>query len=484
VLPGQLIIVAVSGGQDSTCLLDVLHRYAARNGVRLHVAHVDHRLRGRESAEDSHFVARRAASYGLPFTPLAPNVAEYRRAHRLSTQVAARFARYQVLGRLAAELRADAVATGHTRDDLVETMLLNLVRGTGLRGLAGLASAQALRLDRLGPPIESDAPFPEGSSLWIVRPLIEVERRQTANYCHEASLTFRADPSNARLDYRRNRVRAELVPLLERLNPAIRTALATTAHITRQDLAIVDQVVESVWRDAVRRDATGINLDLPRFQAEPAAIRRHLLRRAVRELVGSADGLNYTAIESALELIEHGRPGERVPLMRLIAIELEANAVRVRLVAAPGEPSRSHPPRVPTVQLPVPGCADLGQLGKLEVHLIQEPPEVAETLRQLRTLPPNTAALDADRLGATLLVRARRPGDRMQPLGMHGSKKVQDILVDAAVPRQRRDAVPIVEASGTIAWLAGLRVDRRFGVDEHTRRISLLQFSPSGDAGC
>lgn len=472
---GATAIVAVSGGQDSVCLLDALYRLADRLGVRLYVAHVDHRLRGEQSRADALFVQTLAARYGLPVRLLAADVGRYRREHRLAVQAAARSARYQLLARLAHELGASGVVLGHTRDDLVETFLLNLLRGAGAEGLAGLRAEHELAVEALGPPLDELDPLPAGYALTLARPLLDVERRQTAEYCRGVGLAYRDDPSNLARDYRRNRVRLELLPALERFNPSIRRTLAATAALVRDDLEVVEAAVDEAWRRLARLEPGRVTFQRQAFVEQRTAIQRRLVRRAVAALRGSTTGLGWQAVERALDVAGRGETGRRARLTRDLELACAYGWIEIA-GAAPARPLDTRSARA--VRLPIPGVARVEGIGTLEAKLLEDPEEVERAKQCATSLPPSEAMLDADKLGDSAAVRGRKPGDRMQPLGMAGTRKLQDILVDARVPRSARDLVPVVEASGEIAWLVGLRVGERFKLDQGTRRVAHLRFTP------
>ncbi|MBI4493305.1 MAG: tRNA lysidine(34) synthetase TilS [Chloroflexi bacterium] len=477
---GDLVLVAVSGGQDSLCLLDVLDRLRSVCGLRLHVAHVNHGLRGAQAAEDARYVGQVAARYGAPFTGLSVDVPAYRRQHHLSTQVAARYARYQALAWLAHELGAASLAVGHTRDDLVETLLMHLLRGTGLRGLVGILPRQELRTELLGPPIDQRSPPRQALILRVVRPLLEVERRETAAYCQAVGLEPRLDPSNALRTYLRNRVRAELVPTLERYNPAVRRTLARTAAALRGDLEVVARTAEAAWERCARSQAGRIEFERAAFARELPALQRHLLRLAVERLRGTAEGLTWSAVEAGLRLATRGGPGRRLSLCGGIELATGYERFEVRLGAG-GRGLEVGGGRLEArgpVPLPLPGRLELGAVGELEAEVLEGPEAVARARAEAGRAGRCQAWLDADRLGEPLQVRSWRPGDRMRPLGLGHEKKLQDILVDAKVPRELRAVVPVVESPHGIAWLAGLRVDDRFKLDDATRRVVVVQFRP------
>lgn len=446
---GATVVVAVSGGPDSVCLLDVLAQLAPGHGWRLHVAHLNHGLRGEQSDGDAAFVAELAAAYGLPCTVERRDVAAYRTAMRLSLEAAARQVRYVFLEEVATRTGAQAVALGHTQDDQAETVLLNLLRGSGLDGLRGM-------------------PWRRGI---FVRPLLGVPRADVQEYCRVRGLSYRIDPSNFDLAFLRNRVRQELLPMLERYNPAIRRVLARTAEALSLDATIIETVCDAAWQRTVAR-ATPVTVEfrLAAWRAEPLAVQARLLRAAVARLRGSAHDLPLERVLAALEALARPGPGRVVELGSGLVVTMGYTTFTI----AP--PVRTPGPVEP-VPLAIPGLTPVPALeGAMyaSVYGVAELPARPEQFRGLR------AVCDLDRTGSTLTVRNRRPGDRVRPLGMAHEKKLQDVLVNARVPRQARDRLPLVASPQHIIWVVGLCLDDRVKVTDQTERILELRWLPFG----
>jgi tRNA(Ile)-lysidine synthase len=307
---GQRLVVGVSGGQDSVCLLDAL--MAA--GWTPVVAHVEHRMRGEESAADARFVAELARSRRLDFALQEIDVAAYARAHRLGLEEAARAARYHALASVVGRTESAAVAVGHTRDDQAETLLINMLRGTGPLGTNPLRTSSTLRLTDLGPlPVELEESGVVSGSLGVIRPLLRVTRADTSRYCREQGLAYRTDTSNLNPSILRNRVRIHLLPLLATFNPAVLDALARLASIVAEDEAVLDALSADVWRRIATLTAAGITISWSDWRLVEVALQRRLLRRAAREL-GVRGGWSFEAVESLRRLLSEQRPDRRRPL--------------------------------------------------------------------------------------------------------------------------------------------------------------------------
>lgn len=445
--PGQTLVVAVSGGADSCCLLHALHRLRAELGLRLHVAHLDHQLRGAESEADAAYVDALAAELGLPVTVARRDVRAFAATHRIGIEHAAREVRYAFLAEVAVDIGAAAVAVGHTADDQVETVLLHVVRGAGLAGLRGMAPAQQWR-SRLS-----------GATVRVVRPLLGVWRRETVAYCAAVGLAPRRDSSNADTAALRNRVRLELLPLLRRLNPAIDTALLRLAAAAAANYAAIAAEVERLWPRLASETDGGIALDSIELGRLAAPLQVEVLRHAVYRLQGDTEDLTSAHL-TALVALTQKPVGKRAHLPRGLVATIGYGA----LTLSRRPPSDEAPRLDGEWPLAVPGeTAIPGWRFRASFAAAAEPPR-----------DPWCVYLDFDQLGGDIVVRGRRPGDRFQPLGMAGAKKLHDFFVDAKVPRGERDAAPLVVAERGIAWVVGHRIDHRVRVTATTRSVLRL----------
>ncbi len=422
--PDGRIVVAVSGGADSTALLLILARLAKTLRLTLHVAHFDHGLRGEDAAQhDEASVRELARSLCLPLRVGHGDVRATARRDGLSLEDAARRERYAFLARVATETGASAVATGHTASDQAETVLLHLVRGSGLAGLAGMSAKTAW-------------PFAGHEDLSLIRPLLRLSRDDTLAYCDAACMRPLDDKTNASPDYRRNRVRNEVLPLLRELNPRIDDALVRLAGAAAEDEAYIDASASRALK------ATDGTFELPRellagWETSP---RRHALRLALQRLGGDVQDFSERHLVALERLVIDGKTGDRLDLPRHVSAELTRSSLLLRL----GEDTRAALPEAP-VALLVPGEARFGPL-------------ILAVSTDQPAIDCSWVEVDAEAVAGGLRVRRRRPGDRFQPLGMREEKKLQDFLVDAHIARARRDTLPLFESSRGIAWVGGLRI--------------------------
>ena len=267
------LLVAVSGGPDSVCLLHILVKLRNELDIELHLAHLNHQLRGADAQADADYVADLAHRLEIPASVERRDVKAYQAEHHVSMEEAAREVRYRFLADVAAATKAERVAVGHTTDDYVETILLHLIRGSGTRGLRGLQPTSRWQS--------------AGVSLTVIRPLLEISREETNTYCSDHQLAPRTDTSNMLLEPLRNKIRHQLLPLLQNYNPQVTEALLRTANIAADDLAFIDEEVIRLRGKVTWKEKDTVVFDKKSFLALPSALKRHLLRTSIESLLGN-----------------------------------------------------------------------------------------------------------------------------------------------------------------------------------------------------
>ena len=457
---GAPVIVAVSGGPDSLCLLHVLAALRQRLGIELHVAHLDHMIRGAESAAEADFVAKLARHWELPASLEAADVPALAR-ERGNLHAAARDARYAFLARVARSIGAQAVAVAHQAEDQAETVLMHLLRGAGPEGLRGMRPA--VPWEEWAPGKESDTvPLSPCRLVWpaLIRPLLETTRAEIEAYCAEHALDPRRDPTNRDLDAFRNRVRHDLLPRLIDYNPRIVAALGRTAAICADERAIVSAALDETWPRLARERAGGVDFDGTVWRELPPALQREAIRRAYRRLDASAT-LELEHVERARALVGRG-VGRRGELPGGVAL-----TVGYAGAFALGAPPAPDGPQLPfeSAELPSEGRLRLAAAWSIEVARGEgrSPADRWEI------------ALDRKTLDGPLLVRRRRPGDRIRLSAAAGSRSLQDLFVDPKVPRALRAAWPIVATPAAIVWVAGLRAAEGFAAEDQGGDVTKIR---------
>lgn len=443
--PRERVVVAVSGGVDSMVLLRALYELRGELQLWLGVAHLDHRLRP-NSYEDARLVADYARSLKLPLVQEAIDVPTYIRRHRLSKEEGARQVRYRFLAKAAGKLKAKAIALGHNLNDRVETFFLNLLRGSGLEGLAGM------------PPVRVEG---EGG-LRYIRPLIECSREEIYQFAQERGLPWREDPTNRDKRFLRNRLRWELLPLLRKYNPNALEAVARAEEILHKANEYLKGVAgEGLKRALLRESPQEIRLDRRYILAQEDFLQEQILREAIRRIKGDLQGIESVHVGSVLNELKKDRSGTQVTLPGRIRFVHQGRQILFT--------------RNPLRKCPKPYC--------FELHMDENSfPEIGwgfELIAMEGSHPlsedPLEARIDRAKIVWPLCVRNRRSGDRFEPLGLGGTKKLQDLFVDAKIPREERDEIPLVCDQQGILWVVGLRLSERGKVTPSTHQTLCIR---------
>lgn len=449
--PSRPLIVAVSGGPDSLCLMDILRQA----GYRIIVAHFNHKLRENSDIE-ANTVEQMAARLGLPSIIESGDVRAFADEKKLSIEDAARTLRYRFLFMQARQHAAQAVAVGHTADDQVETVLMHFLRGAGLNGLKGMTYRTVLSV--------FDVEIP------LVRPLLDVWREETVVYCAGQGLRPHYDPSNDSLNFLRNRIRHLLIPTLETYNPKFREAAWRAAQSLTADHEILTQSVDAAWKRAVVSESDGLIIfDSSTLTEYPVGLHRYLFRRAI-ERISPASDITYAALDRVTAFIQDGKGV--LPLNGGIRLLREASQIFVAGEAAilPFERWPQLPSEMDSIPLEFPCQMELPGGWKFNCELWNIPALALEQMQNNED--PFQVWLDADRLQGGLSLRIRRDGDRFEPLGMHGhTQKLSDFFTNVKLPQRARERWPLLCAGDAIAWIPGHQPAHPFRLTKASRRI-------------
>ena len=444
--PETRVLAALSGGADSVAQLLLLSDLAADARVVLAgAAHLNHRLRPEADADEA-FCRALCERLGVPFVSLAADVAALATEQRTSVEAAARRARYAFLEEARQSLDADRIAVAHTADDQAETVLLRLLRGAGTRGLRGILPVRGR----------------------VVRPLLGCSRADLRADLAARGEAWREDATNADLALPRNRVRHELLPLLTaHYQPAVTRLLARTAEVADAEDALLEALAAEAATTVVKRLAVGVAICRSRLRALPLALARRVARRTL-EAADAPRAATLADVEAVLAVCS--RHGPRAALAAGLRVE-RFSADAVLLIRTPASPPAAP---LPVRTLVVPGAVDLPELGPACRVRAERP--------ILWTGEGGGAGMRVALTGTVptpLVVRSRRPGDRLRPVGLGGSKKLQDLLVDRKVARSRRDLVPVVtDATGRILWVAGHAADADAVAVAPASDVIVLTFEP------
>lgn len=437
---GDRVIVAVSGGPDSMALLHMLKAMAGEMEFELVAAHINHGLRA-EAAEEQRFVAEQCRCWNVSCYTEEINVRELARQSKTSLEDAGRIARYRFLNALQVELGAQRIATAHHRDDVAETVLLHLLRGTGLQGLRGI-------LPRNG---------------YIIRPLLSLGKEQLLSYLNEHDIKYCLDMSNTNPAFLRNRIRHQLIPELQQnYNPRIVDSLNQMAELLRADHEMLEQEMERYGALLLEADDDTIILDNAGLQQAPRAAQRRLVMRAFSALTGPA-GWEGQDVEKVLQLSRKMGSAKVLQLKKKVRVSKSYD----RIIFTKTWPK------------PVKFCLDISVPG--EVSLPDGGPNYYFHLQNSRHYIPQTEdiCLDYDKMILPLVLRSRREGDVFWPAGFCGHKKIKKYFIDLKIPFWERDLVPILASKeGEIYAVLGYCISRQAVVDGQTQTILVIKKEP------
>jgi tRNA(Ile)-lysidine synthase len=434
---GAKILVAVSGGADSLCLLSILQEL----GYELAVAHFDHRLRP-ESAREAQAVREAAGKLGVPFLLGQGDVRRHAGRRRWSLEEAARDLRYGFLRKAAVQAGVKNVATGHTMDDQAETVLMHLVRGSGVRGLGGMRPAASFPL-----PDHTQ----QREDLRLARPLLCLTHAQTVAYCRKTGWTPVEDTSNRDTTYTRNRIRRDVLPLLAQYNPSIVEKIFTLSGIARDQNDYLESVAAAIWASSGSELAPGlVRMPVAVMQAAPRAVQQVLVRRAIQETAGSLKDLAFRHVEQVLTFLQSPTKSRKMDLAIGVDIAWENEWLVFRLpVRIPKRPEWEG------MEIPVPGTATIHHPDwEIRSQWIEaRGPAGEDTPRN-----PWTAQCDPDSLHLPLVLRRRKRSERFHPSGMPSPVKLGDFLASHHMPFSERDRWPLVCDTNGIVWIPGFRL--------------------------
>ncbi len=437
---GDHVLVAVSGGADSVALAYALHFLRKRHHLQLTLAHLNHGIRGRAADEDARFVNELAWRLGLPCMQARIDVPRRAQHDRVSLEMAARDARYEYFARTAREVGADRLATAHTADDQVETIVLKMARGAGARGLGGIPYESVRR------------------GLRVIRPMRDISHREAVAFLKRHGLAWREDQSNHDPAFLRNRVRYEILPILEsRLNPQIRRALLRAGEVLRAEDEWLDQLAQKQFARCLARKG-GLDLRVDRLGRLPLAARRRVLRLWLAAGGVDLDEVDFDAVERAEHLLEAPAGTRSVPLSERRRIVRRYQSLRLEGAGR----ARDAAFRCALI---IPGETILPEQG-LRIVTRWDHGLLRQTRARIGQFPAEASFGAAAVRRGRIVVRSWQPGDRIRPFGFGGSCKLQDVFVDQKIPADQRAAVPVLECRGEILWVPGYRVAQGWEVPD------------------
>jgi tRNA(Ile)-lysidine synthase len=437
---GERVVVALSGGPDSTALLIVLTAIAQEQDLILIIAHFNHGLRGAESDEDEKFSRDLSEKMGFAF--VSEKMDQEKMGKGISPEDFYRQERYNFLNKVAEDYHAQKIAVGHNMQDQAETVLLNILRGSGLEGLKGIL------------------PMRDGK---FIRPLIEISRREIICFLNEAGIPYRQDSSNENKRYLRNQIRSELIPYLkEKFNPRIEESLAQMAEILRPEDELIRQHVDEVLKSSfIQRQQNRILLKIAYINKLPLAIRWRLFKTLLESLSPAKNGFSFIHIKSLDNLAQKCESGKRIVLPLGIEARREYDDLimeRRQIVSKQMEYEYA---------MNIPGSL---YIKERKIIIRSE----LTTKGKFDFSGKNEVYLDLDKIQHPIIIRNRRDGDWFQPLGMQGRQKIKTFFIDHKIPQYRRNEIILLVDRLSVIWIENMHLNDRVKITAETKNILKL----------
>lgn len=449
--PGDRIIVGVSGGADSICLLDILNLLRHEFSLTLIIAHINHGIRNREAEIEARFVRIKAFYKKLPFEQLSVSVPTIAREKNLSIEQTGRNVRNHFFKDLLQKYQAQKIALGHHADDQVETILMRIIRGSGLRGLTGI------------PPVRN----------CFIRPLIECSRQEVEAYCRRRKIAYCVDSSNRKPMYLRNKIRNQLIPLLARqYNPSICNHLLKLQTIIQDEFDFLEEVTEECYWKAIKKELTyAIILDSKEMSKWPVALQRRVIRKGLRFLKNYLEDIQFVHIESIRQLCLDDNGEKYLDLPGGIRIRKSYRSIVFGYASHIKKPENLEKREIWEYSLPVCQEKKYPQLG---IKMVSEKHDYVRSKYEYYLNNPDKDKIfvDYDKLKLPLKLRNRRPGDRFKPLNSKYFKKIKAYFIDLKIPLYEREKVIlVVDCYDRIVWIVGFQIDDRFKITRQTEKI-------------
>lgn len=443
---GDTVIIGVSGGADSLCLLHVLSTLKDELNIKLFAAHLNHQFRGIEADMDAEFVEQTCIAWDIPHIIRTFDVSAYAKEQGLSSEEAGREIRYKLFDEVKESVNGNKIAVAQNLNDNVETILMRLIRGTGLEGLKGI---DAVRND-------------------IIRPLLDQDRQSIEKYCEQNNLEPRIDKTNLQPIYLRNKIRLELIPYLkQRFNPSLNEAIIRLGQVVREENNYLEQQTKELLNSIGEMKDNSIAIKTESLKQLHPAMQKRLLRQAVESIANTLNGFEYKHFQGIIELFDKGT-GAAIELPK----DLKAYISYENLIICKKIEN-----------------TDKKCYYKLKYDYDNFIDEINEMLRvklinikELSSVPKsfNTVYIDADKVEHDIVVRNREQGDTFSPIGMKGSKKLKDYFIDKKIPREKRDQVLLLADGDEIVWILGSIISEKYKITSITQNVIVLSCNNCG----
>lgn len=433
---GEGIVVGLSGGPDSTCLIHILSTLRELYELKIYAVHLNHMIRDEEAQRDEDYSREFAKKLDIPFFSKQISVEEYAKVNRISTEEAGRLLRYEFFDKILIETGAKKIALAHSMNDQAETMLMHFIRGSGLSGIGGIK------------------PFREGK---YIRPIIACSREEIEEYCRNYSLYPVIDSTNKEKIYTRNRVRLELIPYIKNhFNPNLVESLYKASEIIRDE----DEYLNSRTYIELQKIRTGDGVDINSFNLLHISLKRRMVRVLIEDVKGDLEGIESKHISDCIEFIEKKHTGKTISLPEGMECIIQYDVFKIR---------KKEELLDFEYELQVPGNTFISECNyTVNIEIIQKSEAFLEDSQFIKYF-------DYDKIKNSITARNKRDGDYIYPKGMKGKKKVKDVFIDKKVPRQLREKTLLIARKSEVIWMLNLRDSRKYKIDENTVNIIKIE---------
>ncbi|MGE5633420.1 MAG: tRNA lysidine(34) synthetase TilS [Caulobacteraceae bacterium] len=439
---GDRIVVGVSGGPDSLCLLHILKTLSNECGYELYAAHLNHKFRGKDADEDAAFVERTCKEWGIPAWVEAFDVPAYIVETGLSPEEAGREIRYKLFNEMCDRVGANKIAVAQNLNDHIETILMRFMRGSGIDGLKGIE------------PVRDN----------IVRPLIETDRRKIEEYCSELKLNPRIDKTNLEPIYYRNKVRLELIPYMEKnFNPNIKQALARFSNLIKDENEFLEQEAGKAFDTVAESEAGRIIIDTGKTKGMHIALKRRLVRIAVENLSNTLNGFEFKHFEGIVDLMDKST-GAAVMLPQKIKAYVSYDKLILAKDIEKADKKCYYKLKY-----------DYDNNIETENGRIIIARKKSNDIERI-TKEKDRIFIDGSKIREGLVLRNREPGDMFSPIGLKGSKKLKDYFIDEKVPREQRDEIELIADGNEVVWIVGGRISEKYKITDRTSDVIIIKY--------
>ncbi|HBF76802.1 MAG TPA: tRNA lysidine(34) synthetase TilS [Clostridiaceae bacterium] len=434
---GDKIVVGLSGGPDSVCLLHVLNRLKDRYGIKLYAVHVNHGIRGEEALRDENYAKRFAESLDIPIFIKRVDAVGFAKENKMSTEEAGRFLRYEYFEEVLKQVKGQKIATAHNMNDQAETMIMNFLRGSGTTGLSGISPVRDFK---------------------YIRPILYIERSEIESYCKENGLNPVIDSTNKENVYRRNKIRLELIPYIkDNINPNVVKSLCTSSDLFYKD----DEFLNEIAAEKLNEIKKGDGFSVKEFNSLHVSIKRRIIREIILKEKGSLNGIELKHIDDCIELIKKGETGKRIDLPHDLICEIEYEKFKIK--------NKYLKSLKYEYNLNIPGRINVKEENLIIEAEIKKNDEIFNDSLFIKYFDYDKIKIRAE--GFKIQIRTRKDGDFISPKGMKGRKKLKDLFIDEKVPREKRNSIPLVALRNEILWIPNFRDSREYKIDGETKNV-------------